>query len=451
MPKNTFTITSRFAGRINPVTGRPESHSGTDLAAPDGTPFYAVQAGTVQYIGPASGYGQWIVVDSSDADGGGCVEYGHMWNAFATGLKLGDRVEVGQLLGYVGSNGQSTGPHLHITVWERGYGGKRVDPETWLQDAAYPPPGGGRAPVTGESPAGGDVLFGVDISNHQNGFSLRRVKEEGFAFAIIKATEGTWRDPVFRSHLDDAKANGVLAAAYIYVREETSPEDHAAALEAQLPEKDVPVVLDIEDKGGYDPGLWHGIVAALRGRGYRVILTYLPRWYWTKAGKPDLSGLPPLWSSNYPSTTPGYASALYSTAGDAGWAGYGGLEVAMWQFTDRAVVAGMKVDANAFRGGMDKLRALFQGDGNTTPPGAEVGPPVFASKLTAEDYARLSFEQFAGYKYRQDGLPDFAGWDAESVIASAKKKLADTGACTPVELLFLANEDLINRIKKGKK
>ncbi|MGZ7344789.1 M23 family metallopeptidase, partial [Streptococcus pyogenes] len=86
------------------------------------------------------------VVDSSDADGGGCVEYGHMWNAFATGLKLGDRVEVGQLLGYVGSNGQSTGPHLHVTVWERGYGGKRVDPETWLQDAAYPPPGGGRAP-----------------------------------------------------------------------------------------------------------------------------------------------------------------------------------------------------------------------------------------------------------------------------------------------------------------
>ncbi|WP_457832385.1 hypothetical protein, partial [Staphylococcus aureus] len=80
--------------------------------------------------------------------------------------------------------------------------------------------------------------------------------------------------------------------------------------------------------------------------------------------------------------------------------------------------------------------ALFQGEGNTTPPGAEVGPPVFASKLTAEDYARLSFEQLAGYKYRQDGLSDFAGWDAESVIASAKKKLADTGACTPVELLF---------------
>ena len=138
LPRGKFTITSRFAGRINPVTGQAENHSGTDFAAPDGTPFYACAGGTVKYIGAASGYGHWIVIDHPDSEGGGCTEYGHMWNAFATGLRVGQWVNAGQLIGYVGSNGQSTGPHLHLTVWEYGYGGKRIDPETWLQGKPYP-------------------------------------------------------------------------------------------------------------------------------------------------------------------------------------------------------------------------------------------------------------------------------------------------------------------------
>ena len=105
LPKDSFTITSRFAGRINPVTGQPENHSGVDLACPDGSPIYAPQAGTVKFIGPADGYGQWLVIDSNDAEGGGCYEIGHMWDAFATGLSVGDHVELGQLIAYVGSNG----------------------------------------------------------------------------------------------------------------------------------------------------------------------------------------------------------------------------------------------------------------------------------------------------------------------------------------------------------
>lgn len=146
LPKDKIRITSRFAGRINPVTGRKETHSGTDFGAPDGTPFYAVADGTVQYIGAASGYGQWIVIDHPASVGGGCSEYGHMWNAFATNLKVGSKVRKGQLIGYVGSNGQSTGPHLHLTIWEYGYGGRRVDPETWLTGADYP--GATKAPAT---------------------------------------------------------------------------------------------------------------------------------------------------------------------------------------------------------------------------------------------------------------------------------------------------------------
>ncbi|MDJ0010089.1 peptidoglycan DD-metalloendopeptidase family protein [Gordonia alkanivorans] len=129
--KGAYTVSSPFGAREGGF------HYGLDFAAKDGTPFYACQSGTVQYIGKADGYGEWIVVDSDDSEGGGCVEYGHMWDAFATGLKVGSKVKAGQHIGYVGSNGGSTGPHLHITVWERGYGGKRIDPAGWLRGAGH--------------------------------------------------------------------------------------------------------------------------------------------------------------------------------------------------------------------------------------------------------------------------------------------------------------------------
>jgi peptidase M23-like protein/putative peptidoglycan binding protein len=112
---------------------------GLDFAAKDGTPIYAAQGGTVAYIGRADGFGQWIVIDHPAEDGSGTTVYGHMWNAFATGLKAGQRVEAGQLIAYVGSNGQSSGPHLHFevhpTVWRAG---SQIDPKPWLAGALEP-------------------------------------------------------------------------------------------------------------------------------------------------------------------------------------------------------------------------------------------------------------------------------------------------------------------------
>lgn len=149
MKKDSYTLTSGFGPRWG------THHSGLDFGAPDGTPFYACAGGTVKYIGAANGYGQWIVIDHPASEGGGCTEYGHMWNAYATGLKVGDWVSAGQLIGFVGSNGQSTGPHLHLTVWEYAYGGKRIDPEVWLQNSPHPgevpmQPGGLTANALGE-------------------------------------------------------------------------------------------------------------------------------------------------------------------------------------------------------------------------------------------------------------------------------------------------------------
>lgn len=133
MAPGTYSISSGFGNRAGGF------HAGLDFAASDGTKFYACQSGTVQYIGRADGYGQWIVIDSDDSEGAGCVEYGHMWDAFATGLKVGSKVKAGQHIGYVGSNGQSSGPHLHISVWPRGYGdGSKIDPAGWLKGAGNP-------------------------------------------------------------------------------------------------------------------------------------------------------------------------------------------------------------------------------------------------------------------------------------------------------------------------
>ena len=134
MKPGAYSISSGFGSRTGGF------HRGIDFAAKDGAPIYAAQAGEVVHIGAAQGFGQWIVVDHPAADGAGTTVYGHMWDAFATGLKQGQRVEAGQLIAYVGSNGQSSGPHLHFevhpTVWRAG---SQIDPLPWLAGAREVP------------------------------------------------------------------------------------------------------------------------------------------------------------------------------------------------------------------------------------------------------------------------------------------------------------------------
>lgn len=358
LPRNGYTLTSGFGPRWG------AHHSGLDLAAPDGTPFYACQAGTVQYIGTATGYGQWIVIDSSDDEGGGCVEYGHMWNAFATGLKVGDRVEAGQLIGYIGSNGQSTGPHLHITVWERGYGGRRIDPEVWLQGAGFPgesatPPPAKEAPT---------VIYGIDVSNHQGNFDFAGAKAEGFTFATHKVTEGTgYRDPYWaRARREMETHFPGRWGGYVFCRINTRPEDEARYfLDAVGGDTSVMVQIDYEDtRNGGSYGDLFARVKAFQDLGFRLLPVYVPRWFWRDhMGSPDLSGLPVgIWNSHYVSGV-NYASTLYSQHPDLGtaWADMGGKPVTILQFSETAQVAGQRIDVNAFRGSESELDAMFSG------------------------------------------------------------------------------------------
>ena len=107
-------ISSTFGMRRHPILGFLRMHKGLDLAAPYGAPIYAPIAGRVVLAGRNRGYGNFIKLDHG---GGVASGYGHM-SRFA--VSSGQRVERGQVIGYVGSTGMSTGPHLHWEVWKNG-------------------------------------------------------------------------------------------------------------------------------------------------------------------------------------------------------------------------------------------------------------------------------------------------------------------------------------------
>ena len=105
-------LTSGFGYRRHPILGRMILHAGVDYAAPRGTPILAAGNGIVEKAGRSSGYGNLIVVKHTN---GYETAYGHQ-SRFAKGIAPGVRVRQGQVIGYVGSTGLSTGPHVHFEI-----------------------------------------------------------------------------------------------------------------------------------------------------------------------------------------------------------------------------------------------------------------------------------------------------------------------------------------------
>lgn len=122
-PLKSYTrVSSEYGWRKNPVSGVNRLHAGIDLAAPGGTPIYATASGYVQVAGWSSGgYGNYVIIYHGSMSDGNAYStlYGHM-RSVAT--SAGKYVKQGELIGYVGSTGNSTGNHLHLEVWK---GGKR--------------------------------------------------------------------------------------------------------------------------------------------------------------------------------------------------------------------------------------------------------------------------------------------------------------------------------------
>ena len=123
MPLHGAMLTSDYGMRTHPVLGGRRNHKGVDLAQPTGTPVYATADGIVSRAEPYSSYGNYIQIEHGAA----------LQTRYAplTGYAIaaGEQVRKGQLIGYVGSTGRSTGPHLHYEVRVAGHA---VDPRPYM-------------------------------------------------------------------------------------------------------------------------------------------------------------------------------------------------------------------------------------------------------------------------------------------------------------------------------
>jgi murein DD-endopeptidase MepM/ murein hydrolase activator NlpD len=120
-PVNNAIMRSGFGGRRHPILGYTKMHTGVDWSAPYGTPIFASGNGMIEKVGWEGGYGKYIRVKHNN---GYETAYGHM-SAYAKGMEPGKRVRQGQVIGFVGSTGLSTGAHVHYEILVNG---RFVDP-----------------------------------------------------------------------------------------------------------------------------------------------------------------------------------------------------------------------------------------------------------------------------------------------------------------------------------
>src|SRR5699024_7381709 len=180
-------------------------------------------------------------------------------------VAVGQKVREGQRIARFNSDSNTNGgvaPHLHLE-WHRYTwappGPNRFDPmETVLVGAKWV---GDSVPAQSTSklvtPA---VIYGIDVSEHQNGLSLKRAKHEGFDFAIIRLCDGTYRDTVFHSHLKDAESVGMLVSTYWYLRAPSEGTTIAQQVD----------VIDQQLSKRLDLGVWIGVESV---RGSQKLLT----------------------------------------------------------------------------------------------------------------------------------------------------------------------------------
>lgn len=128
----TFTrISSPFTNkRYHPVLKRYRAHLGTDFAAPTGRNIYAAADGKVEFVGTQSGYGKTIIINHQN---GYKTLYAHQ-NGFAKGIRVGQMIKKGTHIGYVGSTGLSSGPHLHLGMYKNNVA---IDSMTVLQKPKF--------------------------------------------------------------------------------------------------------------------------------------------------------------------------------------------------------------------------------------------------------------------------------------------------------------------------
>ena len=122
-PIDGARLSSRFGRRRHPILGYTKMHRGLDFSAPPGTPVYAAGNGTVAHAGRNGSYGKYVRIRHNSTYS---TAYAHL-SRYAKGMRRGRRLTQGQVIGYVGSTGRSTGPHLHYEIMRQG---TKVNPMT---------------------------------------------------------------------------------------------------------------------------------------------------------------------------------------------------------------------------------------------------------------------------------------------------------------------------------
>ena len=120
-PVDGARLSSRFGQRLHPILGYTTMHRGVDFAASEGTPVMAAGNGTIEFAAPNAGYGNYVRIKHTSVY---ATAYAHL-NGFAKGIRTGAQIAQGQVIGYIGSTGLSTGPHLHYEVL---FGGTQINP-----------------------------------------------------------------------------------------------------------------------------------------------------------------------------------------------------------------------------------------------------------------------------------------------------------------------------------
>lgn len=201
---------------------------------------------------------------------------------------------------------------------------------------------------------------GIDISNHQGEIDVERVvRENNIGFVFVLSNDGTFKNKFYRQQMDGARRGGAIAVPYIYLR--TNVDQTFATFRQQEPTLG-PAIVDVEDGSGAraECDRMHNL---LHGAGYTTPLLYWPDWYRKKVGAPSLAGLPPLWTSWYPDyINRGFDAGLAQVPAWV-WNGYGGLPVAITQFTSSGRLSGYggNLDLNYYPGTREELNRLIGG------------------------------------------------------------------------------------------
>ena len=153
LPEGSWTKTSDWGWRADPFTGERDYHGGTDYAAADGTPIYAVADGRVVWSEFNGGYGGLVIIEHTVNGEAVRSAYARMWS-HGIHVTEGQTVTAGTHIGDVGSSGYSTGPHLHFEIRPGTTGTESIDADKWLQEHGATESTGSSTTGPGCAPAG---------------------------------------------------------------------------------------------------------------------------------------------------------------------------------------------------------------------------------------------------------------------------------------------------------